>query len=159
MRTFWGLWRVHGVSISPKYIVESRSASPIPRPATPANTAALEEDEVDCEEDSAAAPETATNEKRSGKRVTSNTLPVQADKRRKKKLKKRADENNEAEDRWLALLNSESNDAWITEKGGVVFQPLTGGRAKLQRIDHRRYKRAWQFIQKGLISANLVLVV
>ena len=43
-------------SISPKYVVESRSASPIPRLATPANTAALEEDEVDCEEDSAAAP-------------------------------------------------------------------------------------------------------
>ena len=94
-------------SISPKYVVESRSASPIPRPATSANTAALEEDEVDCEENSAAAPETATNDKRSGKRVASNTLPVQADKRRKKKLKKRADENNE-EDRWLALFEMQN---------------------------------------------------
>ena len=45
--------------------------------------------------------------KRSGKRVTSNTLPVQADKRRKKKLKKRADENNE-EDRWLALFEMQN---------------------------------------------------
>ena len=95
-------------SISPKYVVESRSASPIPRPATPANTAALEEDEVDCEEDSAAAPETATHEKRSGKRVASNAPPVQADKRRKKKQKKSADENNEAEDRWLALFEMQN---------------------------------------------------